>query len=81
MVLVEGLLALLFISSVNNFDCNGHTEYPLLSFTVGMNGVCMDISLVLVIASQFLFLVSYFLFLVSCCGTISFVVSVAVSFN
>jgi len=63
--LVSGLLALLVISFDNNFDFNGQMEYPLLSFAVGMNGVCMDISLVLVIASQFLFLFSYFLFLIS----------------
>ena len=32
------------ISFVNNFDFNGQMEYPLLTFTVGMNHVCMDIS-------------------------------------
>ena len=41
-------MVLMDISSVNNFDFNGQMEYPLLSFTVGMNGVWMDISLDLV---------------------------------
>jgi len=34
----------MFFSFVNNFDLSGQMEYPLLSFTVDISGVWMDIS-------------------------------------
>ena len=36
-VMLPLILIIMGISCVNNFDFSGHMEYPLLSFTVGMN--------------------------------------------